>query len=130
MVIQSYSPDNYSVEAAASQDYEGFYWHEILYRKLLRYPPVYRMLALLITSREEAAAEAMAETVRRKAEETDAEGVLELLGPAKASVAKINDVYRYLFYAKCEEEEPLLELKRRLEVLDWGKQVQYQFDME
>ncbi len=130
VVIQSYSPDNYSVEAAASQDYEGFYWHEILYRKLLRYPPVYRMLALLITSREEAAAEAMAETVRRKAEETDAEGVLELLGPAKASVAKINDVYRYLFYAKCEEEEPLLELKRRLEVLDWGKQVQYQFDME
>ncbi len=130
VVIQSYSPDNYSVEAAASQDYEGFYWHEILYRKLLRYPPVYRMLALLITSREEEAAEAMAETVRRKAEETDAEGVLELLGPAKASVAKINDVYRYLFYAKCEEEEPLLELKRRLEVLDWGKQVQYQFDME
>lgn len=130
VVIQSYSPDNYSVEAAASQDYEGFYWHEILYRKLLRYPPVYRMLALLITSREEAAAEAMAETVRRKAEETDVSGVLELLGPAKASVAKINDVYRYLFYAKCEEEEPLLELKRRLEALDWGKQVQYQFDME
>ncbi|MCI9487954.1 MAG: primosomal protein N' [Lachnospiraceae bacterium] len=130
VVIQSYSPDNYSVEAAASQDYEGFYWHEILYRKLLRYPPVYRMLALLITSREEEAAEAMAETVRRKAEETDVSGVLELLGPAKASVAKINDVYRYLFYAKCEEEEPLLELKRRLEALDWGKQVQYQFDME
>lgn len=130
VVIQSYSPDNYSVEAAASQDYEGFYWHEILYRKLLRYPPVYRMLSLLITSREEEEAAAMADTVKRQAEAADGEGILELVGPARASVAKINDVYRYTFYVKCEEEEPLLELKQRIEALDWGKDVQHQFDME
>ncbi len=130
VVIQSYSPEHYSVEAAASQDYEGFYWHEILYRKLLRYPPVYRMLSLLITSREEEAAAAMAGTVKGEAESVNEEGLLELVGPAKASVARINDSYRYLFYAKCEEEGPLLELKQRIEALDWGNQVQYQFDME
>ncbi|MCI8465319.1 MAG: primosomal protein N' [Lachnospiraceae bacterium] len=130
VVIQSYSPDNYSVEAAASQDYEGFYWHEILYRKLLRYPPVYRMLSLLVTSKEEEEAERMAEVVKRQAESVNEEGALELVGPAKASVAKINDVYRYMFYAKCEEEGPLLELKRRIEALEWDRNVQYQFDME
>ncbi len=130
VVIQSYAPDHYSVEAAASQDYEGFYWHEILYRKLLRYPPVSRMLTLLITSREEEEAEAMARTVKRQAEAINEEGILELVGPAKASVAKINDIYRYMFYAKCEEEAPLLELKQSIEALEWGKNVQYQFDME
>ncbi len=130
VVIQSYAPDNYSVEAAASQDYEGFYWHEILYRKLLRYPPVSRMLSLLIASREEEEAVDMARAVKRQAEAVNEEGILELVGPAKASVSKINDVYRYMFYVKCEEEEPLLELKRSIESLDWGKNVQYQFDME
>ncbi len=130
VVIQSYSPDHYSVEAAASQDYEGFYWHEILYRKLLCYPPVYRMLSLLITSREEETAIHMAEVVKKQAEAANEEGTFELVGPAKASVSKINDMYRYTFYAKCEAKEPLLELMGQLEALSWDKGVLYQFDLE
>ena len=130
VVIQSYAPDNYSVEAAASQDYEGFYWHEILYRKLLRYPPVCKMLSLLITSKEEERAEKMAGRVKELAEAEDRDGILELIGPAKAAVSRINDVYRYMLYVKCEEEEPLLAFKRRVEEMDWDRQVLYQFDLE
>ncbi len=147
VVIQSYAPDHYSVEAAASQDYEGFYWHEILYRKLLHYPPVYHMLSMLITSREDSAAAAMAEKVRELAEGFSGElaegppgtadgqapgGIaeLEIIGPAPAAISKINDCYRYMLYAKCEQKETLFLLKKRIEALCWDRQVMYQFDME
>ncbi len=32
VVIQTYSPEHYSIETAAKQDYEGFYKEEIAYR--------------------------------------------------------------------------------------------------
>ena len=141
VVIQSYAPNHYSVEAAASQDYESFYWHEILYRKLLHYPPVYKMLSLLLTSREDNVAEEMAERVKELAEEFHREldvregsgrkdEILEIIGPAKASISKINDVYRYMLYAKSEEEDVLLELKDKIEKLEFDRRVLYQFDME
>lgn len=141
VVIQSYSPSHYSVEAAASQDYESFYWHEILYRKLLHYPPVYRMLSLLLTSREEKAAEEMAERVKELAEvfhrklmagesSEKKNELLEIIGPAKAPVSRINDVYRYMIYAKSEEEAILLRLKDKIEKLEFDRRVLYQFDME
>ena len=46
MVIQTYSPEHYCIEAAAAQDYEGFYGEEIAYRELVGYPPVEHMLAV------------------------------------------------------------------------------------
>ena len=116
------------MEAAASQDYESFYWHEILYRRLLHYPPVYHMMSLLFTSKEENAAERMAGKVKEmagefeghfKAETEEAEeqrhGAVEIIGPAKAAVSRINDSYRYVLYAKCEEEQSLLALKEKIE---------------
>ena len=35
VVIQTYSPEHYSIEKAAAQDYEGFYQEEMNYRELM-----------------------------------------------------------------------------------------------
>ena len=53
VVIQTYTPDNYSVEMAAKQDYIGFYNEEILYRQLMEYPPVLNMLKVSLSSKKE-----------------------------------------------------------------------------
>ncbi|UCC67151.1 MAG: primosomal protein N', partial [Armatimonadota bacterium] len=39
VIIQTYRPDHYSVEAAAEQDYEAFYEREMEARRELSYPP-------------------------------------------------------------------------------------------
>ena len=52
VVIQTYSPDNYSIESAAKQDYEEFYQEELAYRQLMQYPPVAAMTEILIQSEE------------------------------------------------------------------------------
>ena len=39
VVIQTYTPEHFSIVSAANQDYNAFYEQEIAYRKLCGYPP-------------------------------------------------------------------------------------------
>ena len=39
VIIQTYNPDNFSIECASQQDYNMFYDGEIILRKSLKYPP-------------------------------------------------------------------------------------------
>ena len=114
VVIQTYQPDHYSIVHAAAQDYAGFYEEEIAYRELMEYPPVQHMLAVLVISREQEEGESlagqMAQLIRERGEET-----LHVVGPAEASIAKIQDLYRYIFYIRHREYQVLVEIKDTLE---------------
>ena len=117
VVIQTYSPDNSSIMAAARQDYEGFYEEEIAYRKLLGYPPASHMLAILVESMSEKEGSLFAKTLGRKIGEEssfDAKKI-RVIGPAEASISKINDVYRQIIYIKCDDYLALTEIKDQLE---------------
>ena len=46
VVIQTYQPENYAVQYASAQDYEGFFAEEMRYRSLLLYPPAAHMLCV------------------------------------------------------------------------------------
>ena len=126
-VIQTYQPDHYAVVHAANQDYTSFYDEEILYREMLEYPPVAHMLAVQIFGKNESACVKVSQMLAGKI--TDE----KVIGPAPASIAKINDVFRYVFYVKSDEYSRLVEIKDRLESLAWQIQtydvsVQYDFD--
>ncbi len=53
VVIQTYHPEHYSIINAAEGNYEAFFEQEMLYRRLMQYPPAAHILLVLITSREE-----------------------------------------------------------------------------
>lgn len=52
VVIQTYTPEHYSVELAGTQDYDRFYQQEMMVRKVHQYPPFY-YLSLVTVSHEE-----------------------------------------------------------------------------
>lgn len=56
VIIQTYTPDHYSIKAAASHDYQGFYQEELLFRERLKYPPFCDMVLIAISSPQEEAA--------------------------------------------------------------------------
>ena len=112
VVIQTYQPDHYAISFSVDQDYAGFYEEEIGYRDLMDYPPAAHMLSVLVTGADEKACEALAANL--------AMGVREhfktlVIGPAPASVSKINDVYRQVFYLKHKSYDALVEIKDFLE---------------
>ena len=51
VVIQTYTPEHYSIELAGEQDFDQFYQKEMMIRKMSGYPPFY-YLALITVSHE------------------------------------------------------------------------------
>lgn len=131
VVIQTYQPEHYSIVHAKDQDYEHFYEEEILYRQLLAYPPVCHILAVMVYSKSEEAAESFAEQLSLKAKEAEQENIL--VGPAPAGIRKINDLYRQVFMIKSSKEESLIKIKDILETeieKNKGNQISVMFDFD
>lgn len=127
-VIQTYQPEHYAIVHAATQDYRAFYDEEIVYRSLGGYPPIVNMLAVLVTSKNHNLAcstcEAMATYIK------ESMGEVAVIGPAKAGIGRISDVYRFVFYIKCKDKQMLIECKDRLEAgINETGDLQVQFDM-
>lgn len=159
VVIQTYQPEHYSIVTAAENDYSSFYEQEILNRSLTEYPPVGHMFAVLFTSKKEELAEKMSreciDSIIRYAQENGIfvwakqkdlqkkqmvpqknQDSIKIIGPTKASVGKIKDNYRYVFYLKGKEEQTLRLMKNHLEyeletrLEEEKKKVSVQFDFD
>ncbi len=48
VIVQSYNPDHYSIQASKEHDYIGFYNKEILLRKEFNYPPFTNIISITI----------------------------------------------------------------------------------
>ena len=138
VIIQTYNPEHYAVVTAKAQDYESFYEQEIMYRQFGFYPPVWNLLVVMCASEKYDQLDfASQKLVKRLQMHIDTEDDLkgkkiQLVGPADASIAKINDIYRKVIYIKTKEYQDLVLLKDRLEYYmkdnrDFG-QVSVQFD--
>lgn len=98
VVIQTYSPDHYSILAASRHDYEGFYNQELAFRCYHSYPPFRRLARLLFTGTGEARARYEALQMKKRLQATiDEFGIpdLELMGPAPAFHARVRSRYRW-----------------------------------
>lgn len=115
VVIQTYSPDHYSIVTASKQDYEGFYREEIRYRELMGYPPVQQLLAVLMTGENEEHLNVAAGYLKEFAVKADRQNALTVIGPASPFVGKVNDVYRKIIYLKSPEYGMLIKVKNLLE---------------
>ncbi|MBR4026257.1 MAG: primosomal protein N' [Lachnospiraceae bacterium] len=121
VVIQTYNPEHYAIVTAKEQDYEKFYAYEILYRKMLLYPPVWNLLVIWLTSSQEQKLEFSANKLITRCntfieEETILQGEkIQAIGPTDATIVKINDIYRKVVYVKTQKYQNLVFLKDRLE---------------
>ena len=115
VVIQTYSPDHYSIQMAAKQDYEGFYEKEMNYRDLMGYPPAAQLMAVLMTGADEEMLQTAAEYLKKYAIRVMDEGTCQVIGPASPYVGKVNDVYRKILYLKSEDYQMLIRIKNHME---------------
>lgn len=99
-VIQTYTPDHEVIRFAAAQDYDSFYEQEIPLRKLRGYPPFQDIMVLTASGINETAVLRACQKIRRGLEDSLSRPSYaglgaRLLGPAPATVAKVNNRYRY-----------------------------------
>lgn len=134
VIIQTYQPENYAIAAAAAQDYERFFKEESSFRRLMKYPPYSHMLQVQLLGADRQKLAAGAQALYGLMAASDA--TLFLMKPTDARIAKINDVYRMVIYAKDDDYERLVALKdavvvslqERRELARYGMTVFFDFD--
>ncbi len=98
VVLQTYQPGHYVVQAASQHDYAAFVERESAYRRELGYPP-YRRLARLVfaESSPEAARRQAEEAARRLRQILQAQALTgtTLIGPAPCFFARLDRRYRW-----------------------------------
>jgi len=102
VIIQTYSPDNYTVRTAAQHDYLTFYNREIEYRRRYNYPPFIRLVRLVHRHTNEALCRREAERVRLALEQRAQEDIVDfdLIGPAPAFASRARGKYRWQLFLR------------------------------
>ncbi|MBI4188499.1 MAG: primosomal protein N', partial [Chloroflexi bacterium] len=98
VIIQTYNPEHYAIQAAAKHDYALFYEKEISYRRQLHNPPFSRLASLIYTHTNNALAQKEATRMKHLLiEEKDAKGIADLsvIGPAPAFIQRLRGRFRW-----------------------------------
>ncbi|MBI4053951.1 MAG: primosomal protein N' [Candidatus Doudnabacteria bacterium] len=91
-VFQSYSPDNFALQAAISHDYRRFFHQELPQRKEYHYPPFYDLIKCTIKGVSLQKLMREAEQAAKNLASLTIAGV-EIIGPSPAFVAKIRGLF-------------------------------------
>lgn len=119
VVIQTYSPEHYSICLAQNQDYREFYETEIQFRQIMQYPPIGHMMVMLVASKDEMTAALSAELLAKKIQQSVENGRVSdvrMIGPADAALAKVKDMYKKVIYFKSGDYNQLIKIKDALEL--------------
>jgi len=124
VIIQTYTPEHYAIELAKTQDYEPFYEREMFLRRRSNYPPYY-FVALIQLSHEDVMM--AAEYAGRVADwlRGNLSNQVAIIGPTTASIARLQNRYRYQCLIKYKIEPNLIPVLQRLLAMyraEWVKQ--------
>jgi len=108
VLVQTFDPEHYSLQMAARHDYEGFYRHEIDFRKELRYPPFARLANIVCFDESPTEAQARASRLAHVLR-LEVGNSAEVIGPAPAPLAKLKGSYRFHVIVRSGPDAPLPE---------------------
>ena len=98
VVLQTFAPEHYVIQAAAQHDVKGFYQHELDQRKRLGYPPFSQLVRLEIRNSDPVKAEDEAHKLSAKLQkqiESENWKSMSIIGPAPCFFSKLGGDYRW-----------------------------------
>ena len=112
VVIQTYAPEHYAIQAAADQDYEAFYEREMAVRHALNAPPFTRLTRLLFANTNEATArreaQRLAAALRREARALGMRHT-DVIGPAPAYPPRLRGLWRWRLIVRGADPHRLID---------------------
>jgi len=113
VIVQAYNPDHYALQAAKRHDYWSFYRQEMTFRHASGYPPYSRLVRFLLKGNDDAMvgrrAHALRDALVARIDSLPGES-FEVIGPAPAFTARVNDVFQWHLVARGERIHSLLEV--------------------
>ncbi|MEX0586990.1 MAG: primosomal protein N', partial [Pirellulales bacterium] len=114
VLVQTSSPDDPVIRAAARHDYLGFAQAELLNRHELQLPPYSHLARIILRAKSDDVAQSETRRIASLVRETAAAVApdVKLVGPAPCPILKLRGHYRYHFRIQAAEIEPLQRLWR------------------
>lgn len=111
VILQTFQPEHYVIQAASKHDYQAFYQQELEYRRQLHYPPFSRLVRLEYRHRDperaEDSANAMASQIQAWLKEDDRRET-ELVGPVPCFFSRLGGLYRWQLVLRGPDPASLL----------------------
>lgn len=99
VIIQTYSPEHYSLIHSANQDYVSFYDEEIKIRESMGYPPFGKLMNIVFSNKDENILIRGSNLVKIELEKNINDSI-SILGPCSCAISKIKELYRYQILLK------------------------------
>jgi primosomal protein N' (replication factor Y) len=115
VVLQTFEPGHYAIQAAAAHDVDGFYARELEERRRLGYPPFSRLLRLEYRHLDAARAEAEARRLAARLKTdliADSRIETDLIGPAPCFFGRLEGWYRWQIVLRGPDPASLLRGKK------------------
>lgn len=100
VVIQTYMPEHYSVQCAADHDFPAFLKKEMRYRRHLFYPPFSYTVHILVQDKHADRGWQAIQWMTAQFKSHKSADALVILGPTKAPIGKIKDIFRFQLLIK------------------------------
>ncbi len=123
VVLQTFMPDHYVIQAAAGHDYNAFYTRELEYRRKLGYPPFSRLVRMEFRHVQAAAAESQARDMAAKLIswiEKEDRRETTIIGPVPCFFSRLNGLFRWQIILRGPNPASLLRGKN---LADWRVEV-------
>ena len=103
VLIQTYTPQHYSLQYAVNYDYEGFYEKEFTVRAMMKYPPFGKLLLINGTSKKEELLKNFMHKITMRIKPLVENCLdIEILGPIPCMISKVKENYRWQIVIKGE----------------------------
>lgn len=116
VVIQTYNPEHYALQACLQNDYNLYYDNEIIYRQLAMYPPIIHILGIQLSVKDEEVLEDVTtKYVSILVAKANKISGLNIIGPVRANIYKLRDYFRKIIYVKHSDYDILTKIKEDIE---------------
>jgi primosomal protein N' (replication factor Y) len=133
VLVQTFSPDHYAIQAAIDHDYARFAAEELPSRQAHQYPPFASLIRFIIRGESEPVVEQFAEAVGEKLRAAIESKQIEhrLLGPAPCPIAKLRGLFRYhLLLSSSAGDELRAATREVIEAIEPLDAVQWVVDVD
>lgn len=106
VIVQTYTPEHYSIHLASQYNYSQFYKQEMHIRKTFAYPPYVYLLLITVTDENEVKVNEAAYKIRNLLRNQLSNQSI-ILGPTPSPIARIKNRFRYQIMVKYKREQCL-----------------------
>ena len=106
VIIQTYRPDNFVIQAVKNNDYPNYYKNELIERSAFSYPPYKNIISIKIIDTDRIKtidiSREFTTALRNNLNNLDK---IEIIGPNPCKISRINNKHRYNIIIKAEDDD-------------------------